>query len=151
MKSISLLFLLFVNIALLLLAHGQPSEKIPVLVLLLPQTFFVERIGDPFVDVSVLIAPGHSPATFEPTAKQMETVSKAKLYFQIGVPFEKTALKSLQAANPKMTVIPMHEPVKAHLSDGHDPHPVFLDHPGQDLLGACPLLLGRVWIDGRAL
>lgn len=69
-------------------AIGAASGEIKAFVSILPQAYFVERIGDPFVDVEVLVGPGQSPATYEPTPKQMANLGRAQVYFRIGTPFE---------------------------------------------------------------
>ncbi|MEG2144667.1 MAG: zinc ABC transporter substrate-binding protein, partial [Oscillospiraceae bacterium] len=56
---------------------------------ILPEETFVKAVcGDKF-DVVTLIPPGSSPENFEPSPKDMEMLSKAKIYFSIGVPTEK--------------------------------------------------------------
>jgi zinc transport system substrate-binding protein len=57
------------------------------------------------VDVQVMVQPGASPATYEPKPRQMAAISGAHIYFAIGVPFEKTWLKKIAAANPDMQVV----------------------------------------------
>ena len=47
------------------------SPKISVVVSILPQKYFVERIGGSHVDVDVMVQPGASPATFEPFARSV--------------------------------------------------------------------------------
>ncbi|NVM22512.1 MAG: zinc ABC transporter substrate-binding protein [Desulfobacterales bacterium] len=84
---------------------GQSKGKIKVFVSILPQAYFVERVGGDRVDVSVMVGPGHSPATYEPMPKQMGELSKAKLYFRIGVPFENIWMARISKANPNMKVI----------------------------------------------
>jgi len=102
MKRIILLFCL-------LLGSGsspvQASAKPLVFVSILPQRSFVERISGGLVDVSVMVMPGASPATYEPTPKQMTELAQAKAYFSIGVPFENTWLPRITAVNPDMEVI----------------------------------------------
>jgi len=49
-----------------------------------PQAFVVEALAGDLVQVDVLLPPGASPATYEPTAKQMATLDHAQLYLQIG-------------------------------------------------------------------
>lgn len=66
------------------------AQKIKVFVSILPQACFVERIGGPYVEIGVLVGPGQSPATYEPTPKQMAMLARSRLYFLIGTPFEKT-------------------------------------------------------------
>ena len=81
------------------------ADKLPVFVSIVPQKYFVEQIGGPRVEVSVMVKPGASPATYEPKPRQMAKLSQAKIYFAIGVPFENTWLPKFTAANNKMHLI----------------------------------------------
>ena len=63
-----------------------------------PQKCFVEKVGGERVHVSVLLAPGQSPHTYEPTPKQIVSLSKARVYFRIGVPFEKQVVAKIGEA-----------------------------------------------------
>lgn len=81
------------------------SGKLPVFVSIVPQKYFVQQIGKDLVDVQVMVEPGASPHTYEPKPQQMVAISKAKLYFGIGVEFEKAHLDKLVATNPKLKVI----------------------------------------------
>lgn len=76
-----------------------------VFVSILPQKYFVEQIGQSHVEVHVMVAPGASPATYEPKPRQMIALSQAGLYFAIGVPFEKVWLAKIAAANPAMRIV----------------------------------------------
>jgi len=79
--------------------------KISVFVSLAPQKYFVQQIGKDLVDVHVMVPPGADPHTYEPKPKQMVALAGARLYFAIGVEFEKARLKKISAANPQMKVI----------------------------------------------
>ncbi len=81
------------------------TARMPVFVSIAPQKYFVKQIGKELVDVQVMVQPGGNPATYEPKPKQMFQISEAKLYFAIGVPFEKAWLKKIIASNPEMKVI----------------------------------------------
>ena len=72
-----------------------------------PQKYLVQRVGGEHVAVSVIVEPGRSPATYEPTPRQMTRLSGASLYFAIGVAFEEVWLSRIGSANPKMTIIPL--------------------------------------------
>ena len=87
------------------LSTTQAGDALKVFVSIVPQKYFVKKIGDDLVDVSVMVRPGASPATYEPKPKQMVALSRAKVYFAIGVPFEKAWLKKIISANPKMLVV----------------------------------------------
>jgi zinc transport system substrate-binding protein len=88
-------------------AAELPAAPIEVFVSILPQKYFVERVGGKHVAVSVMVGPGQSPATYEPTPNQLSRLSKAHVYFGIGVEFEKVWMKRIAAANPGMRIIDM--------------------------------------------
>jgi zinc transport system substrate-binding protein len=102
----------------------------------------VQQIGRDLVDVQVMVAPGANPATYEPRPKQMAELSRAQIYFAIGVPFESVWLPKIAAANPRMRVvhtdagitkIPMASPhhdgrEDRHAHGGLDPH-IWLSPP----------------------
>jgi zinc transport system substrate-binding protein len=88
----------------------------------------VNKIGGELVDVSVLVAPGADPHTYEPKPRQMVELAKAVLYFTVGIDFEKAWKNKIAAANPKMRIVPTDEgilklPVSEHrhheLGKGH--------------------------------
>ena len=96
MIGLSLFFLSVIRTT----AHG--AEPIEVFVSIVPQKYFVERIGGESVKVSVMVQPGANPATYEPKPRQMVALSRAKVYFAIGVPFEAVWLNRISAASPGM-------------------------------------------------
>jgi zinc transport system substrate-binding protein len=87
------------------LAQSQPSAKVRVVVSILPQAYFVERVGGEFVDVDVLVGPGQSPHAFEPTPKQLEGLSRAKAYFTIGIDFESALLPRIERMFKDLTIV----------------------------------------------
>jgi zinc transport system substrate-binding protein len=72
---------------------------------IVPQKYFVERIGGDLVSVSVMVEPGASPATYEPKPEQLKALSSAAAYFSIGVPFEEAWLDKIAAANDDMVMV----------------------------------------------
>jgi len=108
--------------------------KVDVVVSILPQKTFVKKIAGDLVDVTVMVAPGSSPATYEPKPSQMKKITKAQIYFSIGVPFEKAWLPRFKAQNPNMLLydtakgikkLPMQEHNHSHhhhSSSTLDPH-----------------------------
>jgi zinc transport system substrate-binding protein len=93
--------------AILVMALAEPAHARPisVFVSILPQKYFVERIAGSQAKVSVMVGPGDSPATYEPRPRQIAELSRAGVYFQIGVPFEQVWMTRLRAANPDMLVV----------------------------------------------
>lgn len=118
------------------------ADKIPVFVSIVPQKYFVEKIGGERVDVHVMVQPGASPATYEPKPRQMVDISKSRVYFAIGVPFENAWLDKIAAFNPAMMIVHTDQGIqKIPLADHHHRENVAhfskdADHPGGDNQGA---------------
>lgn len=85
--------------------EAASATPMQVVVSILPQKYFVERVGGDHVQVTVMVPPGSSPATYEPTPTQMTELSAAQAYFTIGVPFENAWLERIQSANTAMEMV----------------------------------------------
>ena len=70
-----------------------------------PQEFFVQRVGGALVSVKVLVGPGQSPHTFEPTPRQMADLAESDVYFAIGLPFEDRLLGRIEELGSGMQVV----------------------------------------------
>ena len=81
------------------------EKSLHVAVSILPQKYFVKKIGGDRVHVSVMVLPGANPATYEPKPRQMVNLARSAIYFAIGVPFEKNWLPKFAQANPKMKIV----------------------------------------------
>ncbi len=93
------------GMVLMILALNARAATLDVAVSIPPQAYFVETIGGEHVDVQVMVPANAEPVTYEPTPRQMAALSRAELYFSIGVPFEKGWLPRFRSANPEMSVI----------------------------------------------
>jgi zinc transport system substrate-binding protein len=132
-----------------LILLGQPCgaralDKISVFVSILPQKYFVQKVGGDLVDVSVMVRSGTDAHSFEPKPQQMIALSKAKIYFAIGIEFEQVWLKRFLTANPRLMIIMTdsginkismsgyysnpHENKPVHDNDNLDPH-IWLSPP----------------------
>lgn len=117
-------------------ANQQPVEEaIPIVVTILPQAEFTEKIGGDKVQVIVMVPPGASPHTYEPTPNQLTQVSNAAIYFQVGsgIEFERAWANKIIDMNKDMTVIDCSEGIELIRADeeehdheehhkGNDPH-----------------------------
>ena len=81
------------------------TDQITVTVSILPQKYFVERIGGDRVQVNVMVGPGADPHSYEPQPQQMRALSQSAAYFSIGIDFEKAWLGRFAAANDKMALV----------------------------------------------
>jgi zinc transport system substrate-binding protein len=102
--------------------------KLTVFVSVLPQKYFVERIGGSHVDVSVMVGPGQSPATYEPSPRRMTELAGADLYYRVGVPFEKVWMDRVMAANPGMKILDAREGVPLRVMEPAGGHHHDYDH-----------------------
>jgi len=91
------LFSAVIAMACLFPLNAFATSPINVQVSILPQKYFVERIGKDRVTVDVLVKPGKSPATYSPSPGQIKKLALSKVYFRIGVPFENGLLNKLKA------------------------------------------------------
>ncbi len=76
-----------------------------VFVSILPQKYFVDRIGGGYVNVSVMVEASQSPEMYEPSPGQMMMLSEAQLYFKIGMPFEKLWFDVIGELNTDLKLI----------------------------------------------
>lgn len=102
------------------------GDPINVTVSVLPEKYFVERIGGDYVNVNVMVGPGDSPHTYEPKSEQMTALSRASVYFSIGVDFEHAWMDRIAAANADMQIVDISanlekQPMAAHHHEGETP------------------------------
>ncbi len=111
------------------------AEQGPVLVVasITPLGDFVRHVGGDRVQVEVLVPPGASPHTFEPTPEQVKLLARADLLVLNGVGLEFWADKMIQSAsNPRLRVVTTAEGLDIlqtadeHGEVGGNPH-VWLD------------------------
>lgn len=127
---------MFVGVCVLVCLAGsaaQATDRLPVAVSILPQRFFVEQIGGEHVRVSVMVAPGASPATYEPEPRQMAALARTRLYLAIGVPFESAWLERMAAVAPEMRIVRIDAPLQRMTIDGHAHHEGYDDHDTDEM------------------
>jgi zinc transport system substrate-binding protein len=111
-----------------LLAAGP----LPVVVALPPHAWLVEAVGGGRVEAQTLVGPGDSPATFQPSDRQVSRLLEARLLFRAGAPFEHGPwFRAVRGA--ALEVVDLRHGVEALETDhshgrttaiesGHDPH-----------------------------
>lgn len=97
-----------------------------------PQREIVERVGGEAVALQVLIPPGASPATFTLAPQQLASLIQADQVFIIGVPFDRTLQRRLDALAPDLPVADMAAGVNRVPIDGHH-HDGGTHHHGEQL------------------
>jgi zinc transport system substrate-binding protein len=80
-------------------------RTIRIAVSILPQKYFVERVGGEHVEITVMVPPGSNPETYEPRPAQLRELSDAEAYMLIRVPFEEAWMDRIASANPNMRLV----------------------------------------------
>lgn len=112
---------------------NNSTVKDKITVSILPQKYLIEQIAGDLFEINVMIPPGASPATYEPSPKQMQDLSDSKIYFRIGhIGFEKAWMKKIKELNPDLVIIDQsvnsnfiyseEEKHGDHIHKGIDPH-----------------------------
>jgi zinc transport system substrate-binding protein len=100
----------------------EPAARPVVAVSVLPQKYVLDRLAGERVEVEVMIPPGASPATYEPTLAQMKRLGEASLYVKVGHPsfaFEAAWLDKLLADTPGLPVVDGSAGVERRDGDPH--------------------------------
>ncbi len=100
-----ILFLTLLACQFFQICYASESDVNNVFVSILPQKYFAERVAGEHVKVTVMVGNGKSPATYEPTPKQMVLLDNSQLYFKIGVPFESIWIDAIRELNPDLEII----------------------------------------------
>ncbi|MEK6642437.1 MAG: zinc ABC transporter substrate-binding protein [Planctomycetota bacterium] len=97
-----------------------------VFVTIAPQSYFVKRVGGDRVDVGILVGPGQSHHSYEPTPRQIQELSSARVFFRIGLPIERGLIDKIQSSIGDLRIIDTSQGVRlrdaaeACHEEGHD-------------------------------
>lgn len=105
MKKITFLFFIFT-----LFTFANTN----VVVSIIPQKVFVQKIGGEKVSVTVMVGQGASPHNYQPKPSQMKAIAKADVYFSIGVEFENVWLEKFANQNKKMLLTDSSKSIEKH-------------------------------------
>ena len=98
------------------------SDALQVTVSIVPQRYFLERIGGDRVSVNVMVLPGENPATYEPKPEQLKALSRSAAYLRIGVAFEDAWMDRISAANQDMLIVDTRQGIELIPIAAHDDH-----------------------------
>lgn len=122
-------------------AENQNKNGKPIIaVSILPQRYFLERIGGSRVTALVLVGPGQDPHSYDPTPQQMVSLSKAKAWILSGTDFELGLKPKIASQYPGLLIVDGTEGVtfrqlEAHSHEGEAgaaSHQVEVTIDGQD-------------------
>ena len=86
-------------------SDAGPSPQLRTFAGIPPVAYLVERVGGSRVRVDILVQPGQDPHLFEPTPHQVMALSKANLFFKIGMPFENRLIEHIAGQHRGPTVV----------------------------------------------
>lgn len=97
------------------------GEKLSVVVTILPEAEFVEKVGGKYVDVHVMVSKGTDPHTYEPTPLQFKIIGGTDLYFKLGsgIEFELMWMDKIASLNKGLTLVDISKGIGLL---GKDPH-----------------------------
>ncbi|MCC6157125.1 MAG: zinc ABC transporter substrate-binding protein [Deltaproteobacteria bacterium] len=101
-------------------ARGDTATPLCVAVSIAPQAYVAKKIGGDRVRVSVVLPPGQSPHTFEPTPRTAKMLAESGLFFRIGTSFEATLAGKIPSES-KTRMVDSAKSV-ALLDETHDAH-----------------------------
>ncbi|WP_455278985.1 metal ABC transporter solute-binding protein, Zn/Mn family [[Eubacterium] cellulosolvens] len=135
---IAIIFTIIVIMAVGLIYLYNPSDLVydeqpRVVVTILPQAEFIEKIAGDKVSITTMVPPGANPHTYEPRPSQMKEVAEAQMYAKVGtgLDFELVWMQKIIETNPNMLVVDSSEGIQliemvAHDNEdqlgGKDPH-----------------------------
>jgi zinc transport system substrate-binding protein len=123
-KVIVIISVLIAMLAVVVISRAREAEttdKIGVVVTILPQAEFVESVGGEKVSVTVMVPPGHDPHSYAPAFSQLAAVKRAKLYVEVGsgIDFELSYMDSIVGANRNMLVVNCSKGIELVENDPH--------------------------------
>ncbi len=95
----------YLFICLLLLAFLSQAELLRVFVSLPVHKTFVKKITGEYSQVSSMLEQEHDLHSYEPNLQKIRSLSKAKLYINSGLPFERLLLKRIKQVNPNLIIV----------------------------------------------
>lgn len=111
----------FLSVIFLLTIAPLPSygNSLTIYVSIPPQQWLVEEIAGNLATSEILLGKGQDPHTYEPTPRQIAGLSKADLYFTIGMAFENHLSTKLAKSNSNLKIIDSSHNISRHSSDDH--------------------------------
>ncbi|MCK5842343.1 MAG: zinc ABC transporter substrate-binding protein [Candidatus Sabulitectum sp.] len=82
----------------------RDTGRLSVLVSVVPQQYFVEKIAGDLAEVTVLVPPGASPTTYEISPSDMRRVNRADVWFTIGLQREDTWIPEFSSLNHRLKI-----------------------------------------------
>ncbi|TKB27428.1 ABC transporter substrate-binding protein [Desulfopila sp. IMCC35006] len=115
----------------MLFVAQQAVAAVEVFVSIPPQKWLSDKIGGEHITTGVLIQKGQDPHTFEPTPRQVMALTRAQLYFTVGMEFENQIIEKLRQSSMEQKIVDSTAGIQRialvkhdhnHNHTGFDPH-----------------------------
>ena len=101
-------------------ANPKMESKPVVAVSILPQLYVVDRIAGDLAKTVVLVGPGQSPHSYEPTPRQMSALSQADAWILSNTDFEISLEPKIASIYPNLRIVDGTEGVIFRYLEDHD-------------------------------
>lgn len=110
---------------------SSPTAKLLICVPIAPIATFVREVGGDAVDVTVLVPAGQSMHSYDPTPRQVAGLANARIYFELGLPFERKITAAVRERDGAAEVVDLRTGVQMRRMEAHEvaPHEAH-DHAG---------------------
>jgi len=135
-----IIFLLFIFSC----SRSALNDKLLIVVSIPPQAWFVSQIAGDNTEVIVLVPPGQNPHNYEPTPRQIRTLTSAKTWILSGTEFEISLRPKIEALFPDLLIVDGTEHVDFRLLTHHELHDCDHDHDHSSLEIDRHTWLGRI-------
>lgn len=102
------------------LAAHPAGAALRVFVSVPPLAPLAQRVGGPAVEVRSLVGPNQDPHSFEPSARQVQALASAHVFWAVGMPYERAWLPRLRAASLDMRVVNARATLDGRPTEGPD-------------------------------
>ncbi|BBA80169.1 zinc ABC transporter periplasmic binding protein [cyanobacterium endosymbiont of Rhopalodia gibberula] len=102
--------------------QNKAKEILDITVSIVPQKYFVRKIGGDRVKINVMVKSGVDFHNYEPKPEQLQALSHAEAYITIGIPFERAWIDKISGANTQLQIIDSAKGIKRLPMINHDHH-----------------------------
>ncbi len=114
--------LLFIILSLICASAQAQPATLNIAVSVAPQKYLAQKLAGEHANVRVMIKPGQSPTTWDPSPREMAQFASTDLLFCVGVPFEHIWLPRLQNNFPNLKVCDPRQQIALRQMQEHDHH-----------------------------
>ena len=124
--------------------QSKTKEILDITVSIVPQKYFVRKIGGDRVKINVMVKPGADFHNYEPKPEQLQALSHAEAYITIGIPFERAWINKISGANTRLQIIDSAKGIKRLPMTDHNHQEHHHDKPKSE--NATETLDPHIWL-----